>query len=138
MEEILLGVDYGEKNTGLAFGRNGLTSPLHVIQSGDVNVVKAEIARIVLENKVSKIIVGLPLDKDGKDTPQARIVRRFAKILKIHLKRPVEFVDEAGSSKEAVEEAIKSGLSQKSRRKDHHLAAALLLKRYYREKEEQQ
>ena len=42
MEEILLGIDYGEKHTGLAFGRHGLASPLHVIEGSDPNVVKAE------------------------------------------------------------------------------------------------
>jgi RNase H-fold protein (predicted Holliday junction resolvase) len=81
--------------------------------------------------------MGLPLGKDGKETHQSRVVRRFAKILKIHLKRPVEFVDEFNSSKEAVADAIKTGISQKKRQNDHHLAAALLLKRFYREKEEE-
>ena len=55
---------------------------------------------------------------------------------KIHLKRPVAFVSEFNSSKEAISMAIKSGLSQKSRKNDHHLAAALILKRYYNELEE--
>ena len=128
MEEILLGIDYGEKHTGLAFGRHGLASPLHVIEGSDPNVVKAEIARIAIENRVTKIVMGLPLGKDGKETHQSRVVRRFAKILKIHLKRPVEFVDEFNSSKEAVADAIKTGISQKKRQNDHHLAAALLFK----------
>ena len=72
MEEILLGVDYGSSHTGLAFGREGLVSPLHVIDSKDLNFVKAEIAKVSLGNKVSKVIMGLPLDVDGKDTTQSK------------------------------------------------------------------
>lgn len=133
VEEILLGVDYGGKNTGLAFGRAGLASPMRVISSDDENVVISEISRAALENKTTKVIMGLPLDPEGKDTPQSLVVRRFAKLLKIRLKRPVEFVDESDSSQEAVIGAIHSGISKKARRVADHYSAALLLKRYYNE-----
>ena len=132
-EEILIGVDHGEKNTGLAFGRAGLTSPLRIIQSSDTNVVISEIARAVVENKATKIIMGLPIGLNGSETSQSQKVRKFAKLLKIRVKRPVEFVDEFDSSQEALQGAIKSGISQKGRKTTDHYSAELILRRYYNE-----
>ncbi|OGC47438.1 hypothetical protein A2886_03375 [candidate division WWE3 bacterium RIFCSPHIGHO2_01_FULL_42_13] len=135
-EEILLGVDYGGKNTGLAFGRVGLASPLKVINSNDSNVVISEISRTTLENKVSKIIMGLPVDEEGRETNQSLEVRRFAKLLRIRLKKPVEFMNEFDSSQEAIAGAIRSGISREGRKTADHYSAALILKRYYNELQE--
>lgn len=138
MNDIVLGIDYGETNTGLAFGRisNGLTSPLEVLDSRDVEALIAKIGRYVVENRVTKLIVGLPLTLDGKDTPQSLKVRRFSKLLKARLKKPVAFVSEHGTTQEAIEGAIKSGFSMKGRKKNDNLSAALILKRYFSENPE--
>jgi putative Holliday junction resolvase len=136
MEEVLLGIDYGSTNTGLAFGRAGLTVPLKVISAKNQKNMIAEISKVALGNKVTKIVMGLPLDSEGKETNQARKIRKFAKLLKIHLKKPVEFVNEAGSSREAIENAIRSGISKKRRKLSDHISAALILRRYYNERED--
>lgn len=132
-EEILLGIDYGGKNTGLAFGRSGVAMPLKVITSSDENVVVSEIARVALENRVTKLVMGLPLTLEGKETEQSLIIRRFSKVLKIRLKKPLVFVDESDSSSEAIEYAIKSGSPVKNKSRNDHISAALILKRYYSE-----
>lgn len=134
-EEVLLGIDYGEKNTGLAFGRAGAVSPLTVLDSRDEGQLLAQIGRFVVENKITKIIMGLPLTLDGKETSQSIKVRRFTKVLKIKLKKPVEFISEFGTTKESIQRAIRSGISQKRRQTNDHLSAALILKRYYSEQE---
>lgn len=130
-EGILLGIDFGEKNIGLAFGRSGLTFPLKVISGKNIDTAFNDINKVVLENRVTKIVVGLPLNNEGKEGEKAREVRRFAKILKARLKRTVELVDEYESSKEALEGAVKMGIPQKKRRVIDHLSAELILKRYY-------
>lgn len=133
MEEILLGIDYGEKNTGLAFGRSGSTAPLTTLDSRNKAQLIAEIGRIAAENKVTKLIVGLPLNHLGKETPQSLITRKFVKLMNVKLKKPVEFVSEHGTSDEALMGAIKSGISKKRRQTNDDLSAALILKRYYRQ-----
>jgi putative Holliday junction resolvase len=133
MEEIVLGIDYGSTNIGLAFGRAKTTSPLKIISAKDQRNAIGEIARVVLGNKVSKLVMGLPLDSEGKETSQARKTRKFAKLLKIHLKKPIVFVNEFDTSNEAMQGAIKSGISRKRRKTNDHLSAALILKRYYNE-----
>lgn len=130
-EEILLGIDYGDSNTGLAFGRSGLAAPLEAFTSKDPENLIAHIGKLVITNKVTKLIVGLPLDWEGKETVQSLKVRKFVKLLKIRVKRPVEFVSEHGTTKEAIEGAIRSGYSMRGRRENDALSAAVIVKRYY-------
>ena len=132
-EEMLLGIDYGETNTGLAFGRVGLVLPLEVLNSKNDDFLISEIARAVADHRITKIIMGLPTDVEGKETKQSLKVRRFAKLVRIKAKRPVEFVSEYGTTDEAMESAIRSGISQKRRQTSDHYSAAIILKRYFRE-----
>lgn len=127
----LLGVDYGETNIGLAFGTNNLASPLKIISGKNSESAINEIARYAIENKVDKILMGLPISPDGKETMMSRKVRRFAKLLKLRTKKPLEFVNEYRTSEESVTEAVNLGISKKRRQKIDHLSAALIIKEYY-------
>ncbi len=130
-EEKILAIDYGRTNIGLAFGINNLVSPLKVISGKDNNSAISEISRYILENKVDKILIGLPISADGKETAMSREVRKFTKFLKIRLKRPVTFVNEYRTSEESVTEAVNLGISKKRRQTVDHLSAALIIKEYY-------
>jgi len=134
-EQVLLGIDYGSGNIGLAFGRGGLTSPLRVISGKNDQVAINEICRIAIENRVTKIVFGLPLTLDGKETAGAKKIKRFSRLVSIALKLPVDFVTEYGTTGDSIEEAVRSGIPQKARRLTDHLSAALILKRYYDEVE---
>lgn len=128
-----LGIDYGERNVGLAFGVNNLVSPLEVINGKSENFVINEINRFIIENNVSTIILGLPLTVDGKETSKSFEVRKFAKILKVYVKKPVIFQNEYGTTQEAQQELINMGTSKKRRQTKDHLSAAIMLKRYFDE-----
>lgn len=132
--EKLLGVDFGEANIGLAFGSNKLTMPIREISGKNRDEAINQIIRVCLENRVNKVIVGLPLAPDGKLSQKALDVKRFVKLLKIRLKLPIEFFDERFSTKDALERALSYGLSQKSRRNLDSLSAQIILDRYYAEK----
>jgi putative holliday junction resolvase len=127
----LLGVDYGKANIGLALGRNGLTTPLEIVSAKDVNNVFNKINKVIVENKVDLIIVGLPLTSDEKDTPESLDARKFIKLLKVSTKRPVDIQNEYGSSIQALEEAVDLGVPEKKRKTNDHLAAAYILRLYY-------
>ena len=130
-QQTLLGIDYGEKNIGLAFGRNGLVSPAKIVNGTNDETATHEISRYAWENKVDKIIMGLPLSPEGKDTAQARKVRKFAKLLRIKIKKPVDFVNEYRSTLDAKTETFNLGISKKRRQTVDHLSAALILRAYY-------
>lgn len=132
-EDILLGVDYGDTNIGVAFGRNGLVSPVKTINGVHQLTAVNEITRIAMQNKCTKIIMGLPLSYTKHETLMSKKARAFAKLLKIYLKLPVEFENEFGTTIESIEEAIQQGISRKNRGTVDHISAALILKRYYNE-----
>jgi putative Holliday junction resolvase len=131
---IILSIDFGKTNIGTALGRNGLVTPLGVISGKNIDTAFYNINRLIVENKVDKLVVGLPLTVDGKETAQSLEVRRFAKILKVTTKRPVDFQDEHETTKTALREAIDTDISEKGRGSIDHLAAAFILKRYYDER----
>lgn len=133
--EILLGIDYGEKNIGIAFGNNTFVTPLKIISGKDTNTAIHEISRLVRQNKISKIVIGLPLTADGKETSESIQVRKFSKLLKIFTKKPVDFYNEHSSSVDALRAAISMGMSRKARGTTDHISAAIILKNYYEGRE---
>ncbi len=133
-EEILVAIDYGRTNIGIAFGRNGLVAPIMVISGKDTQTALHNINRTIIENGVTKTIMGLPLTADGKETQLSREVRRFARLLKTFSKRPLEFYNEYNTSVEAETEAREKNLANKRSTSKDHLSAAVILKKYYKEK----
>lgn len=131
-----LGVDYGESNIGVALGNNGLVTPLKIISNKNRNTALYEIGKIVVDNKIGRLVLGLPLSPEGKETKQSLKIRKFAKFLKMKTKRPVVFQNERDTSIDALEEALDIDVPKKKRRTNDHLAAALILKRYYNELKE--
>lgn len=134
-KEFVLGIDYGDKRTGLAFGRSGLVKPLKIVETGDLYTLISEINKVIIQNKINKVIVGLPLDESGKDTPQSLKVRKFIKSLKTRIKTPIELISEHSTTQESIRGAIKSGISRKRRGNNDDLSAALIVKRYFSNKE---
>ncbi len=130
-EETILSLDYGEANIGLAFGKNGFVMPGEVLSGKNEGTAIYDITRYIYENKVERVIIGLPLNLSGKETTQSRKVHRFAKLLKIKSKKPITFVNEYHTSMDSKTEAINLGISKKRRQKVDHLSAALILKEYY-------
>jgi len=128
-----LGIDYGERNIGLALGHNNLTMPIKTVSNKTDRDAIFEINKVIIENKVGNIVIGIPLTAEGKETKESLVVRRFAKNLKTIIKRPVIFQNEFGTSKNALKEAISLDVSQKKRRANDHLAATLILKTFFEE-----
>ncbi len=131
--ESVLAIDYGESNIGIAFGRDGTVTPLRVISGKNADTAITEIARIIEDYDVDKLVLGLPLNMQGKETPESIKVRQFAKRLKIKIKKPLVFVDEHSSTKNATKMMLNLGVSQKRRRTKDHFSAAIVLKKYFRQ-----
>lgn len=130
-DKFIVGVDLGDAVTGLAIGKNGVVAPVQAVNSTDVMTVVKEVVRLVKQDKAALVVVGLPLSYDHKETLQSAQVRRFGKVLKTRLGISVLFVDEYGTTKEAVTEAIGEELPQKARRKVDSISASLILKRFF-------
>lgn len=128
----ILGVDYGDSRVGLAFGRDGVVTPIRVVSGKDPHTAVSRIARVVKEYNIDEIVVGLPLTAEGKETPKSQEVRRFANLLKSKIKKPVHFENEHSTTKGATKLMLNMGVSQKRRRTKDHYSAAIILRKYYR------
>ena len=61
----------------------------------------ADIVRLVKENEVGQIVVGLPRNMDGTEGPRAQLCREFAEELRIASGCPVAMWDERRTTVEA-------------------------------------
>lgn len=102
---MILGIDFGLANIGLATSEGEIAQPYDVIHN------QKEIPPLVQKLGITKIVVGI---SEGKSKDRAV---GFGKKLATMLRLPVEFVDETLSSYEAGPKA-------------HDKAAAVILQRY--------
>lgn len=98
-----LGVDYGDKRTGLAeCDASGLIAGgIGTISEGGMKNTAERVAREAESRGCKKIIVGLPKNMDGTEGFRAETVRAFGEILASLTDIPVEYYDERMSTMEA-------------------------------------
>ena len=82
----ILAIDYGTKNLGLAICLLGITMPYGKITNQNTSDVIKKISKIIKEENVSKIIIGLPLNNFDKDTETSLLIRKFSDELKDNIK----------------------------------------------------
>jgi putative Holliday junction resolvase len=130
-----LAIDYGAKRTGLAVcdAAETIASPYSVLH-GQKDLIR-RIGRVVASENIEAIVLGLPLNMDDTEGPQARKVRAFAKELQSHVPVPVCFQDERLSSFGAEQKLEEFGLSKgKKRERLDALAAAEILQAFLEQK----
>jgi len=126
-----LAVDHGEKRTGLAICDKSerMASPLKVLL-GQAELVR-QIVKVVREEEIEAVVVGLPLNMDSTEGPRAKSVRIFGAELEKVAQIPVIYHDERLSSFDA--EKKLAGLDLTRKKKKKHLdavAAASILESF--------
>ncbi len=90
-----LGIDYGEKRIGLAWGDElGVATPMPAAVQPDAAARMDHIAGIVRTRRVDQIVVGYPYNMDGSVGFKAKEVDAFIALLEARLGLPVHRVDE--------------------------------------------
>jgi len=119
-----LAIDYGTKRTGLAIcdPAETIVSPLAVLE-GQKELLK-KIADVVKANGVEAVVLGLPLNMDNSEGPQAKLVLKFADQLKEHLDIPIHFQDERLSSFGAEDKLAPADFTRGEKRKRLDAVAA--------------
>ena len=128
-----LALDLGEKKVGLAISDPlGITAqPLEVIRPAGKKQLIDHIKNVIRERGVGRLVLGLPLNMDGKAGEKARDVCAFAEELKAELGVPVCLWDERLTTMEVNRIMIRADISRKKRKKaDDKLAAQLILQNY--------
>jgi putative Holliday junction resolvase len=129
----VLAIDYGHKRLGLA-----LSDELRItaqpfgnieVESPDERITQIE--KIIKDNEVSEVVVGLPLTLEGHVSRSASRVIGFAIDLNRRLDMPVTTWDERLSTKQSERILIEAGVKRKNRKGVvDAMAAAVFLQSY--------
>jgi len=98
----LLSLDLGEKRVGVAISRSKILAEPLATLNFDQNFFN-QLGRICQEEKIEKIIIGLPKSFGEKESEQEKKIKRFAQEIKNKLKIKIDFIDESFTTKIAEE-----------------------------------
>lgn len=129
----MAGIDYGTRRIGLAISDPGgtIASPAGVLGgAGDPESDARRVLKWAAEHDLDSFVVGLPVNMNGTEGPQAALTRRFSDALAV-LGATVVHWDERLSTFQAGEWLRESGLSAAKRKKIlDALAAKAILQAY--------
>ena len=113
-----LGIDYGSKRIGLA-----LSDPEGHMAFPHSSVPDlGGVLRVIAREGVGVAVIGMPVPFGGGESAQGQSVRAFAERLRAAVELPIEFENEALTTKIAEEHALPRGADAS--------AAALILQSY--------
>ena len=128
-----VGIDYGRKRLGIATG-DALGLSVQgwptVVASGFKDAVR-RVASFIVDQEVTEIVIGLPLNMDGSRGEMAEEVERFASALSVATELETVLWDERLTSTQAKRLLAKRGNRRQTGDVDR-VAAALMLESYLR------
>ena len=94
-----IGIDLGSKRVGLALSdkMNIIASPYRTLIVKNEQDLLDQLRLIIVDFKVTTIVLGLPLNMNGEDSAQTKKVREFKSVLST-FNLPVKLEDERLSS----------------------------------------
>ncbi len=113
---VLIGLDVGSKTIGTAFCDSGWTfaSPADLIRRSKFTKDKAALAAAIATRSTKGIVVGLPLNMDGSESPRSQSSRAFARNIE-DLGLPILLRDERWSTQAIEREMIAADMSRAKR-----------------------
>ena len=128
-----LGVDYGDKRTGLAE-----CDPSGLIASGICTVTESgmrhtaeRVAKEAETRACKKIIIGLPKNMDGTEGERTEVIRAFASLVSEYTQIPIDFYDERMTTMVAYRFLGETGTFGKKRKAAvDTLSAEIILQNY--------
>jgi putative Holliday junction resolvase len=126
----LIGIDLGSKTIGLAISdvERRLSSPLKTLPRGAFGKDAETLTGIFSEYNVAGIVLGLPLDLDGRDNPRAQSTRAFGRNLSMRTSLPIVLWDERFSTAVVTRSLIANDVSRARRAQVvDRMAAAYIL-----------
>jgi putative holliday junction resolvase len=125
----LLAMDVGTKTIGLALCDAGwsFASPAQTVRRTKFQADKAALAAFAQGQQVRGLVIGLPLNLDGSESPRSQATRAFARNC-ADLGLPILLWDERWSTVAAERAMIAQDMSRAKRadRIDAHAAAVIL------------
>ena len=134
--ERLMGLDFGSKTVGVALSDPPglIASPLEIIEREREDKLRKTFSRIeelIEEYKVTKIVLGLPLNMDSSEGERVRKSEEFKEALERRTGLEIVFWDERLSTVEAHDIMTEAGVKGIDRKKFvDKIAASIILQGY--------
>ena len=129
----VVGLDVGDVRTGVAVSdpMRIVATPRVVVDTTSPQKGALAIAEIVREEEAALIVVGMPLDREGKRGHQAEKVQAFVDVLEKLVEAEFDFQDERFSTASAQRAMKDAGVKSKKRKQIvDKLAAQQILQTY--------
>lgn len=133
----ILGVDFGDKNIGLAVSDKLLITAqaLGSYRVKNEEEDKKYFKDLVLKYEIEEIVIGLPLRMDGTPGTRVQKTQKFASWLENVLKLPIVLWDERLTTKQALDILNQQKISGKKKKKlKDQISAAIILSVYLESK----
>ena len=129
----VLAIDYGEKRIGTALSDPNqiFPTPFLLVKNLGIKAVLTQLEKIIQEQGVERVVLGLPLLLDGTSTQKSDEVLGFFAKLKKRFNIPIELYDEAFSTKDAMQIVKANNTKKRGRKRDlDNIAASVILENY--------
>lgn len=129
----ILGIDYGDKNIGLAISDKLLftAQPLGLYRTINKTEDKKYFLQLASRYNISKIVIGLPLRLDGSAGTRVEKTKKFAAWLKKTLQLPIVMWDERLTTRQANFILNQQKIKDKKKKKlKDQVAANIILSSY--------
>ena len=126
----IMALDIGERWIGVALSdqEKRIAYPLKVLDRKKSDPIK-ELKQIILDKKVSKVVIGLPIREDGTHGTQTELVQDFIKQFKERINIETDCYDERYTT--VIAKSMSKNLKRKKRQeRQDHVAASILLADY--------
>jgi putative Holliday junction resolvase len=129
----ILALDHGTKRIGVAVSDETKTiaQPLEYIPAEPLADFLARLKKLLIENEIDLVLIGLPRNMDSSYGPAAQKVEAFVAVLRNAITVPIKTWDERLTSSQANRVLIQ-GKVRRGQRKERvdKMAAAILLQSY--------
>lgn len=128
-----LGVDYGDKRTGLAeCDISGLIAGgIGTISEGGMRKTAVRVAEEAEKRSCKRIVIGLPKNMDGSEGPRADVIKAFGALLSELTEIPIDYYDERMTTMVAYRFLGETGTYGKKRKDTvDTLSAQIILQNY--------
>ena len=129
----VMGIDYGDARTGIAVSDAGglIVGQTTVIHSWNRENTAEQIAALVKQHGVERLVMGLPRNMDGTEGPRAALYREFAALVEEKTGMEVVLWDERRTTVEAHQILSEHNYHGKKRKNTvDAVAASLILEGY--------
>jgi putative Holliday junction resolvase len=129
----ILALDFGLKRIGAAISdpTGTFASPLEVYERRNERLDAAHYEALVRDERIERIVVGLPVFSSGDESPLSRQARAWGRWLGERTAVPVVYRDERYTTREAEQLLLESGLRGKALKSRRDMLAAQLLLQGY-------